>query len=310
MSSEKININEIAKYRNIKLLANQIVEGFITGLHKSPFHGFSVEFAEHRLYNQGESTRNIDWKLYSRTDKLFTKRYDEETNLRCQLVIDNSSSMYFPEVKNSSLGSLNKITFSAYAAAALIELLKKQRDAFGLTLFSDQVELQTQTKSSALHQEYLYQLLTDLLKKTEGKKTTSIADSLHQLAEKIHKRSLVIIFTDAFNSTKNQEEIFEALRHLKHYKHEILFFHVYDKSHELDFDYKNQPYQFIDLEKDLKIKVNPTEIKESYTQLVEEQFRELKKRCMQYKIDYIDADINKGFDQILQPYFMKRSRLY
>ena len=308
---QKIDLNKVAKYRNIKLLAQQIVEGFITGLHKSPFHGFSVEFAEHRLYNSGESTRNIDWKLYSRTDKLFTKRYDEETNLRCHLVIDNSSSMYFPVMQDAfDLESLNKITFSAYASAALIELLKRQRDAFGITLFSDKIELQTQVKSNALHQEYLYQVLSELLKKEEGMKTTSIAESLHQLAEKIHKRSLVVIFTDAFSSPSNQEEIFEALRHLKHYKHEILFFHVYDKVHELNFDYKNQPYQFIDLEKDLKVKVNPTEIKDAYISIVENQFKELKKRCVQYKIEYIDADINKGFDQILQSYFLKRSRLY
>ena len=308
---QKIDLNKVAKYRNIKLLAQQIVEGFITGLHKSPFHGFSVEFAEHRLYNSGESTRNIDWKLYSRTDKLFTKRYDEETNLRCHLVIDNSSSMYFPVMQDAfDLESLNKITFSAYASAALIELLKRQRDAFGITLFSDKIELQTQVKSNALHQEYLYQVLSELLKKEEGMKTTSIAESLHQLAEKIHKRSLVVIFTDAFSSSSNQEEIFEALRHLKHYKHEILFFHVYDKVHELNFDYKNQPYQFIDLEKDLKVKVNPTEIKDAYISIVENQFKELKKRCVQYKIEYIDADINKGFDQILQSYFLKRSRLY
>ena len=308
---QKIDLNKVAKYRNIKLLAQQIVEGFITGLHKSPFHGFSVEFAEHRLYNSGESTRNIDWKLYSRTDKLFTKRYDEETNLRCHLVIDNSSSMYFPVMPDAfDLESLNKITFSAYASAALIELLKRQRDAFGITLFSDKIELQTQVKSNALHQEYLYQVLSELLKKEEGMKTTSIAESLHQLAEKIHKRSLVVIFTDAFSSPSNQEEIFEALRHLKHYKHEILFFHVYDKIHELNFDYKNQPYQFIDLEKDLKVKVNPTEIKDAYISIVENQFKELKKRCVQYKIEYIDADINKGFDQILQSYFLKRSRLY
>lgn len=308
---QKIDLNKVAKYRNIKLLAKQIVEGFITGLHKSPFHGFSVEFAEHRLYNSGESTRNIDWKLYSRTDKLFTKRYDEETNLRCHLVIDNSSSMYFPAMLDAyDLDSLNKITFSAYAAAALVELLKKQRDAFGITLFSDKIELQTQTKSSTLHQEYVYQILSDLLKKQEGKKTTSIADSLHQLAEKIHKRSLVVIFTDALSSPNQQEEIFDALRHLKHYKHEILFFHVYDRKHELEFDYKNQPHQFIDLEKDLRIKINPTEIKETYISAVENQFEELKKRCVQYKIDYIEADVNKGFDQILQPYFSKRSRLH
>src|SRR5215212_6069566 len=157
-----INQQEVQQLSHLELLAKQVVEGFITGMHKSPFHGFSVEFAEHRLYNKGESTKHIDWKLYGRTDKLFIKRYEEETNLRCQLIIDDSSSMYFPVPDKSSLSfgesksGLNKITFSVYCAAAMIELLKRQRDAVGLSIFSEKVEVHTPAKSSSLHHKMLY----------------------------------------------------------------------------------------------------------------------------------------------------------
>ncbi len=154
---------EIEKYKSLDFFARQVVEGFITGLHKSPFHGFSVEFAEHRLYNSGESTKNIDWKLYGRTDKLFVKRYEEETNLRCQVLIDQSSSMYFPLERQGNFRKPNKLTFSVYAAALIMELLVRQRDAFGLTLFSDSVELQTEVRSSVLHQRYVYSLMEKLL---------------------------------------------------------------------------------------------------------------------------------------------------
>ena len=150
-----IDQQQIRQFSNLELIAKQVVEGFITGLHKSPFHGFSVEFAEHRLYNKGESTKHIDWKLYGRTDKLFIKRYEEETNLRCQLIIDDSSSMYFPMPDGKELKQ-NKITFSVYCAAAMIELLKRQRDAVGLSVFSETVEVHTPAKSSSLHHKILY----------------------------------------------------------------------------------------------------------------------------------------------------------
>ena len=138
----------IEKFENLELLANQVVEGFITGLHKSPFHGFSVEFAEHRLYNSGESTRHIDWKLFARTDKYFVKRFEEETNLRCRIIIDQSSSMFFPNKDNPSMENPNKLYFSVLCAAALMNLLKRQRDAVGLSLFSDKVNLHTNEKTS------------------------------------------------------------------------------------------------------------------------------------------------------------------
>src|ERR1017187_4525134 len=183
---EEINSQKVQEFSHLEFIAKQVVEGFITGLHKSPFHGFSVEFAEHRLYNTGESTKHIDWKLFGRTDKLFTKKYEEETNLRCQIIIDNSSSMYYPEIKNPSLENLNKISFSVYSAASLIYLLRKQRDAFGLSIFSDRVELQTVARSSNVNQKFLFYLLELLLSGNQQQlKKTFAASALHQIAENI-----------------------------------------------------------------------------------------------------------------------------
>ena len=182
---------DLRQVDNIELLAKQVVEGFIIGLHKSPFHGFSVEFAEHRLYNPGESTKNIDWKVYARSDKMFIKRYEEETNLRCQIVIDTSSSMYFPENDGKKP---NKLQFSALAAASLMNLLKRQRDAYGLSIFDNKLHQHTKCKSSNTHYRLLLTYLDALIKDQTKQKSTSAAECLHQIAESIHRRSLVVIF--------------------------------------------------------------------------------------------------------------------
>ena len=221
---------EVRDLGNLELLAKQVVEGFIIGLHKSPFHGFSVEFAEHRLYNPGESTKNIDWKVFARTDKLFTKRFEEETNLRCQIVIDASSSMYFPKEAES-----NKLQFSSLAAAALMNLLKKQRDAFGLSIFDSAVRNHTKAKSSTAHYRLLLTYLDKLLNNPEDNKTTAAAQALHQIADSIHRRSLVVIFSDMFEQSEATDQLFSALQHLKHNKHEVILFHVVDKQKEIDF---------------------------------------------------------------------------
>lgn len=301
-----VNRAFIEPFKNLELLAKKVVEGFITGLHKSPFHGFSVEFAEHRLYNTGESTKHIDWKLFGRTDKLFVKRYEEETNLRCQIVIDNSSSMLYPIDKE-----MNKLSFSVYAAAALNELLKQQRDAIGLTLFSDKIDLHYPAKGNPAQQKLIFASLEELLaeKKTDDKKSTSAIKALHQISEIIHKRSLVVIFSDMFDSQGDNEELFSALQHLKYKKHEVILFHVCDKAKELDFDFENRPYKFIDLETGEEIKLNPNQIKDKYIASVQDFTNALKLRCGQYHIDFIEADINKGFDSILYTYLVKRSMM-
>lgn len=271
-----------------------------------------MEFAEHRLYNKGESTRHIDWKLFGRTDKLFVKRYEEETNLRCQVIIDNSSSMYYPVLEKGDVGKkMNKITFSVYCAAALIQLLKTQRDAVGLSIFSEDVETHTSAKSSSLHHKLLYSELEKMLEpiSPEKHKRTFAIEALHQIAEAIHKRSLVVIFSDMMDSRTNSEELFSALQHLRHNKHEVILFHVVDKNRELDFNFDNRPYQFIDVETGEQLKVHPNDVKANYLAAVAEYKKELMLRCAQFRIDFVEADINEGFEQVLLPYLLKRVRL-
>lgn len=296
----------------LEFFAKQVVEGFITGLHKSPFHGFSVEFAEHRLYNTGESTRHIDWKLYAKTERLYVKRYEEETNLRCQIILDHSSSMYFPIQKTPSLDHPNKMVFSVYAAATIMQLLKKQRDAAGLSVFSETIEFSSPAKSSNTHMQYLFSQLERYLPPEEknNPRTTNAIESLHLIAEQIHKRSLVIIFSDMFENIDHQEELFSALQHLKHNKHEVILFHVTDHDHEINFEYSQKPYRFIDMETGEKIKLLPDEVRKLYREKLSNYKEELKLKCGQYKIDFVEVDINKGFEQIMLPFLVKRSKLY
>lgn len=301
---------EVKDLGNLDLLARQVVEGFIIGLHKSPFHGFSVEFAEHRLYNQGESTRNIDWKVYARTDKLFTKRFEEETNLRCQIVMDASSSMFFPdEADVKTKPYLNKARFSALSAASLMHLLQKQRDAFGLTLFNDEVRLHTQCKSSTSHYRLMLTHLHHFINNPAGNKNTAAAKALHEVAESIHRRSLVVIFSDMFEQTEDNDQLFSALQHLKHNKHEVILFHVTDKSKELDFEFDNRPYLFIDMESGERLRLQPKQVKEHYVEQVGKFMQQLRFKCLQYKIDFVEADIRQGFRTVLQSYLVKRSRM-
>lgn len=305
--NKQIDRLKLAHFGNLEILAKQVVEGFITGLHKSPFHGFSVEFAEHRLYNKGESTRHIDWKLYARSGKIFTKKYEEETNLRCQIVIDCSSSMFFPKD-----AELNKFDFSVYAAASLIELLKRQRDAVGLSFFADKLELHTAAKSSMAHHRYLYsELEKRMVNYSEtGKKDTNAIEALHDVAELCHQRSLVIIFSDLLDDPDRLDELFRALQHMKHNKHEVILFHVVNQKLEVDFDLDNRPYNLVDMETGEQMKLQPAEIKEFYTDSITKYFNELKMRCANYQIDFMAADIDKGVEQILLQYLLKRQKLF
>ncbi len=296
---------------NLELLAQQVVEGFIVGLHRSPFHGFSVEFAEHRLYNTGESTRNIDWKVYGRTDKLFTKKFEEETNLRCQIVVDASSTMYYPwDDKNpEKFKYKNKFCFAAQSAAVLMNVLRRQRDAFGLTLFDDDIRLNTQVKSNTMHYRLLLSHLSQRIENPELNKPTDLAACLHQIAEAIHRRSLVVIFTDVMEQPEKADALFSALQHLRYAKHEVILFHVTDKSKELDFEFENRPYVFVDMETGEQVRLQPNQVKEFYIKQVAAFTEQLKLRCLQFKIDFVEADINKGFFPILQTWMAKRSKM-
>lgn len=296
-------IEDIKQHINLELLAKQLVEGFITGLHKSPYHGFSVEFAEHRLYNNGESTKHIDWKVYARTDRLYTKQYEEETNLRCMVVMDTSSSMFYPT------GNFSKINFSIYAAAALSYLLQRQRDAIGLCLFSDKIDQITPIKSTPSHLDKLMVIMEKLRGMHEQVRSTNVARVLHEIAEKVHKRSLVVIFSDMFDDPSKTEDLFKSLQHLKHNKHEVVVFHVMDNATELNFEFDDRPTEFIDLESGDKLKLNPADVKESYRNQAAEYYKALKLHCNRLKVDFVEVDVRKSFDVILQTYLIKRAKM-
>ena len=304
-----MNVSEVkaSEIKNLSLLAKQVVEGFITGIHKSPFHGFSVEFSEHKLYNTGESTRHIDWKLFAKTEKLYTKKYEEETNLRCHIVIDNSASMHYPIVKKQTLSTLNKVGFSAIAAASLMEILKRQRDAVGLSIYADSYEYYAPEKGSERHRSMLLYQLEQLLVST----STAATDTykyLHEIAEKFHRRSLIFVFTDMFQPNKDNDVLFEALKHLKFNKHEVVLFHTYDGKTEFNFNFDNSPKKFIDVETGEEININTENVQEKYTELVGNYFKELKNKCLQYKIDYLPVDINTGYNTVLTSYLISRKK--
>lgn len=301
-------LNKVGGFKNLELLAKQVVEGFISGMHKSPFHGFSAEFAEHKIYNQGESTRHIDWKLFAKTDKLYTKRYDDETNLRCHIIIDNSSSMHYPKLDSFSIDNLNKIGFSVLASASLMHILKKQRDAVGLSIYSDNYDYYAPEKGSERHHQMLLNHLSEAVISKPVNRQTETYTYLHEIAEKIHRRSLIFLFTDMFQTSEDDEKLFEALRHLKYNKHEVVLFHVIDKEKELKFDFDNKPKRFIDVETGEYINLYADSIKENYSKAVHGYFKVLRLKCAQYKIKYVEADINKDFNNILTTYMVERQK--
>jgi len=304
-----MNLSEVksSEIKNLDILAKQVVEGFITGMHKSPFHGFSVEFSEHKLYNKGESTRHIDWKLFAKTEKLYTKKYEEETNLRCHIIIDNSASMHYPILRTQSVDNLNKIGFSAIAAASLMEILRKQRDAIGLSIYSDSYEYYAPEKGSERHRKMLLNQLEQLLRASSRTKTDTYM-FLHEIAEKIHRRSLIFLFTDMFQPSKDKDALFDALRHLKYNKHQVVLFHTFDGKTELNFDFDSIPKKFVDLETGEEINLYTENVKEKYTEIVLDYFKDLKNKCLQYKIDYVPVDINLGFKEVLTTYLISRRK--
>jgi uncharacterized protein (DUF58 family) len=307
------DLKNFQEFNRLEFIAKHVVEGFITGMHKSPFHGFSVEFAEHRIYNSGESVRHIDWRLLARSEKMFVKRFEEETNLRAHILLDISSSMLFP--LDNILQS--KLAFSVYASSALIYLLRKQRDAVGLSFLSDKIDLLTEAKVSAVHAKFLYaklaELLAELLSASQSHKfnsrKTHLADSIHLLAEKLHKRSLVILFTDMFEH-EHRNEIFDALQHLTYNKHELIVFHVYNSELEQKFNFMNRPHKFIDLESGRILKLQPGQIKDSYQKKSNEFYSEIALMCRKYKIDMVKADVHQDFREILWPFLVKRSKMF
>jgi len=298
-------IAKISSFQHLELLANQVVEGFISGMHKSPFHGFSAEFAEHKVYNVGESTKHIDWKLFAKTDRLYTKQFEEETNLRCHIIIDNSSSMHYPKLKTNQNFFENKIGFAVLASAVLMNLLKKQRDAVGLSVFSDAYEYYAPEKGSDRHHRMILNTLENLLKEPTEKKSTNTITFLHQIAEKIHRRSMIILFTDMFQTGK-EEELFGALQHLKHNKHKVVLFHVIDEKTELNFDFDNAPRKFIDMETGEEVSVFADNVKEEYEKQAASFFKKVALNCAQNKIKYVPVSVSGDFEKIMLTYLTEK----
>jgi uncharacterized protein (DUF58 family) len=309
MPAAPIDLAAIRSFENLELLARQLVDGFITGLHQSPYHGFSVEFSEHRLYNPGESTRHIDWKVFARTDKLFVKRYEEETNLRAHLLLDVSPSMYYPAPGH------DKLKFSVLAAAALTTLLQRQRDAVGLVTFGQTVELQTPVRSTSSHRHTLLLTLQQLLERPAPAATgrlptsTDVAGVLHTIAQQIPKRSLVVVFSDMLGrGAQEQEAALAALQHLRHQHHEVLLFHVLDRATESNFDFQDRPYIFEDVETGQEIRLQPAQVREQYRAAMRQFEEDLALRCGQLKIDFVPVDVREPFDKVLYAYLVKRGK--
>lgn len=300
-------LEKITSFKNLEILAHQVVEGFISGMHKSPFHGFSAEFAEHKIYNTGESTKHIDWKLFAKTDRLYTKKYEEETNLRCHIILDNSSSMHYPKLQNNQEFYKNKIGFSVLATAVLMNLLKKQRDAIGLSIYSDSYEYYAPEKGSDRHHRMLLNQLEKTLIDSKNSKTTDTVTYLHHIAENMHKRSLIFLFTDMFQN-EDQQQIFKALQHLKHNKHKVVVFHIYDKKTELGFDFDAAPRKFVDVETGETIQLHAATIKEQYEKTMQNYFTEIKNACLQYKIQYIPVNVEDNFEKIMTSYLLEKQK--
>lgn len=298
-------IEKVSSFQHLEMLANQVVEGFISGMHKSPFHGFSAEFAEHKVYNAGESTKHIDWKLFAKTDRLYTKRFEEETNLRCHLIVDNSSSMHYPELKSNQPFYEKKIGFAVLASAVLMNILKKQRDAVGLSVFSDSYEYYAPEKGSDRHHRMLLNKLEQLLEQPKVKKSTDTITYLHQIAEKMHRRSMIILFTDMFQS-EDDEKLFNALQHLKHNKHKVVLFHVVDHETELKFDFDNTPRKFIDVESGEEVSIFADNVKAEYEKRAEAYFKNLALTCAKNQIKYVAVNVGDNFEKILTTYLVEK----
>lgn len=305
MAQTQLHISPQALFDNLELLARQAVEGFIIGLHKSPFHGFSVEFAEHRLYNAGDPLRHVDWRVYGRTEKLFVKRFEEETNLRCCLMLDTSSSMMFPK----DTEQVNKLQFACFAAAALLQMLRRQLDAAAIALFDESVHFLSDCRSAHSHYRNLTLRLEQLIRLESTQKNTQASSAIHQIAEQIHRRSLVVIFSDMMEDGQDADSLFSALQHLRYNKHEVILFHIVDGARELDFEYENRPYEFVDLESGERTKLQPAQMAAQYRKEMAEWQQLFSDKCHQYGIDRVTVDLRQDVSAVLHAFLLKRARM-
>ena len=291
---EYMDVSTINKIDNLFLRAKLVVEGFIIGMHKSPYHGFSVEFSEHRPYGYGDEIKYIDWKLWGKTDRFYIKQFEEETNLKCHVILDKSSSMSYGS------HSINKFEYSKCLAASLIYLMIKQQDAVGLTTFDDKLNITIPPKSKVSHLNLLLQTMHN--SETGGE--TDISLLLHSLAESIHKRGLIILISDLID---NEKDIIKGLRHFRHKGHEVIVFHIMDpKESNLDYD---ENINFIDLENQKELKIDARQIKSQYNKAFKNFCDYYKNECVKNNIDYIPINTIDSLDGSLMQYLIKRMSL-
>ncbi|MDI6766263.1 MAG: DUF58 domain-containing protein [Bacteroidota bacterium] len=285
----------VARLANMELVARLVVEGFITGLHKSPYHGFSVEFAEHRQYMPGDEIKHLDWKIFGRTDRYYIKQFEEETNLKAYIILDASRSMSF-----SSNGRMTKLKYASYITAALSQLMVQQRDAVGFTIYDEKVRLYMPPHAT---KSYLREILRQLELVSASNKTAT-ASALHLIAERIKRRGLVIILSDLFD---NPSEVMAALRHFRHKKNEVIVMHILDPL-ELSFAFGRDAV-FKDMETSEELTTQPWHIQRSYQEEMKIFLNNYKKECRDHKIDYVRLDTSTPFDVALFQYLNKRKRL-
>jgi uncharacterized protein (DUF58 family) len=296
----------ISQLNNMELRARLIVEGFITGLHRSPYHGFSVEFAEHRPYNPGDELRHVDWKVFAKTDRHYVKQYEEETNLRHYVVLDTSASMRY-----RGEAGLSKLEYGAYLAAGLHYLMVRQRDATGLVAFDETVHTLMPPRST---QGYLRAILGRLDRLTDADPKvpprTGAASALHEVAERIGRRSLVVVITDLFENVAQHDDLLKALQHLRYRGHEVLVFHVLESETERRFRFPDVPMLFRDMETGEEITLQPAQLREEYATAVQAFSDRFRRRCRQYNVDFVELDTAQPYDRALLAYLNKRGRLF
>ena len=289
-----MNPEIINKIDNLSLRARLVVEGFIIGMHKSPYHGFSVEFSEHRPYGYGDEIRYIDWKLWGKTDRFYIKQFEEETNLKCNIILDKSSSMNFGS------NNINKFDYSKSLAAALSYLMIKQQDAVGLTTFDDKIDISIKPKSKISHLNLLLKTMHN--SKVGGE--TNISNLLHALAEVTHKKGLIILISDLLD---NEKEIVKGLRHFRYKGHEVIIFHIIDPK-EKDLDY-NENINFIDIENNSALMADSRIIRDKYNKAFDSFCKYYEYECLKNKIDYVPITTNDSLDKSLMQYLIKRSQI-
>jgi len=284
----------VAMLNSISMKAKLVVEGYIIGQHRSPYHGFSVEFSEHRSYEPGDEVKHIDWKLYGKTNRLYVKRYEEETNLRAHLILDTSKSMSYTSNK------VSKLDYGSYLLAALSYLMISQQDAAGVVLFDEKIRAFIPPKSTPSH----LNTLLNVLDAPKPGNDTKIESVLHQMAERINKRGLVIIISDLLDEPKN---VFKGLKHFRHRKQEVILFHILDRN-ELEFEFENRT-KFVDMESGEEITTDPWHIKNDYKNLILDVQKYYRRNCRLNKIDYVPLYTDDSLEKGLSEYFNKRQRL-